>query len=325
MSPTPAQTRIVEHPFAKLMQGGRLDSFQENGRELTLEVQGLETIESEVFEQDGKILERVTGRHIPLKLNFLNVVQLNRADFFASLEQYARDDPSRIIFYFHSWQQPGMDDIFHAMTLRKPMSASMNFFASEATHEKTEGGDPFTFERDWSPAPPMPDRIVPQPMDLYQRFGGDPVTIHVDGNVLEQKLFVGGLEHQSDQRPQELGAVLNLGEQPSLWVKNNALHPNDRTVEKGEGSQGMSVGEIRAEANWVIDHLRKDESVLIHCVAGMNRSTTVCCAVLMLLEGLSAGEALNRVREQHPWAKPDSYHWLTLRWLEKKQRDANVG
>ena len=321
MSPTPAQTRIVEHPFAALMQGGRLDSFQENGRELHLTVQGLEVIASEIFEQDGKLIERVTGRHIPLKLSFSNVTQLNRADFFTTLEQVPPDEPSRIIAAMHSWRQPGMEDIFHIFSLRGPIGANMNFFASGATYEQAAGGSPFTFERDWSPSPPMPDGLVPQPIDLHDNFGGDPVSVKIGDTVQEQRLFVGGLEHQPGHRPPQISAVLNLGERPSLWVKGNDPHPNDRTVQKGEGSQGMSVDEIRAEANWVIDRLQKGESVLVHCVAGMNRSTTICCAVVMLLEGLSAVEALQRVREQHPWAKPDSYHWLGLRWLEKNKKE----
>ncbi|NTU75547.1 MAG: hypothetical protein HGA86_05445 [Anaerolineaceae bacterium] len=28
-------------------------------------------------------------------------------------------------------------------------------------------------------------------------------------------------------------------------------------------------------------------------------------------------EALARVREHHPWARPDSHHWLVLRWLAR--------
>jgi hypothetical protein len=35
----------------------------------------------------------------------------------------------------------------------------------------------------------------------------------------------------------------------------------------------------------------------------------------MLLENLSAEAALARVRQNHPWALPDSHHWLVLRWL----------
>jgi hypothetical protein len=319
MSPTPAQTRIVEPAFASLMQGARLDSYQENGQELVLQVQGLQVQASELFNRDGKIIEKAICVYVPLKLTFTKVTPLKRADFFTSLANYPIDDPSRIIFYMHSWQQPGMEDIFYIFKLREPVGASMNFLANNVTFEKDADGSPFTLERDWSPAPPMSEGAVPQHLDLYPRFGGDPVTVKVDGTLQEQKLFVGGMEHQPGHRPTEVDAVLNIGERPSFWVKNDKIHPNDRKVEKGEGTLGMSVDEIRDEANWVIERLQKKESVLVHCVAGMNRSATICCAVLMQLEGLSAEEALKRVREQHPWAKPDSYHWLALRWLEKNK------
>jgi len=321
MSPTPVQTRIIEHPFAALVQGGRLDSFQENGHEIHLVVQGLEIISTEMFEREGKLYERVIGRHIPLKLTFPNVKELNRPEFFTTLEQCPIEDPSRVIAQMHSWIMPGMTEIFHIFNLRGPVFANMNFFASEATYEKETASEPFTFERDWSPSPPMPEGLVPLPIDLHDNFGGDPVSVKIGDTLQEQRLFVGGLENQPDQRPPQISAVLNLGERPSLWVKGNAPHPNDRVVEKGEGSKGMSVNEIRTEANWVIERLQKDEHVLVHCVAGMNRSTTICCAVVMMLEGLSAEAALQRVREQHPWAKPDSYHWLALRWLEKDKKE----
>lgn len=312
--------RIIRHPFAHLMQGARLDSFEENGNEIRMQVQGLEVFGSELFERDGIISERVSGRHILLKLTFSGIQHLNRADFFAALEKHPLDDPSRIIGVMHSWIQPGMDDIFHIFSLRGPADANMNFFAKDVIHEQDEAGPSFTLERDWSPSPPMPEGEVPQPVEIHDRFGGDPVKFRLDGKVIGDKLFVGGLESQPDYRP-EIDAVLNLGEKPSLWVRDERLHPNDRTVEKGEGSQGMSVEEIRAEANWVIQRLQGDESVLIHCVAGMNRSTTVCCAVLMQLEGLTAEQALERVYEHHPWAKPDSHHWLMLRWLEKNRKE----
>jgi len=321
MSPTQDQIRIIEHPFASLMQGGRLDSFEKSGQNYLFTLQELECLNSELFEHEGKIMERVTGRHIPLKLTFLKVTEFKCPDFFTSLANHPIDDPSRIISQFHSWQQPGMENVFYMFSLRPPVGANMSFLADDVKHEQGDAGAPFTFERDWSPAPPLPGGVVPQSEELYQRFGGDPVMIKIDGKSLENKLFVGGLEYQPNHRPSEINAVLNLGESPSNWVTGSDLHPNDRTVQKGEGSQGMSIYEIREEANWVIEHLKKDESVLVHCVAGMNRSTTICCATLMLLESLTAEDALKRVREQHPWAKPDSYHWLGLRWLEKNKKE----
>jgi hypothetical protein len=39
--------------------------------------------------------------------------------------------------------------------------------------------------------------------------------------------------------------------------------------------------------------------------------------VLILLEKLSAEDALERVRQHHPWARPDTRHWLALRWLAR--------
>jgi dual specificity phosphatase 12 len=75
----------------------------------------------------------------------------------------------------------------------------------------------------------------------------------------------------------------------------------------------MDVAEITREAQWVIERLRAGQRVLVHCSAGLNRSVTICCAVLILLERVSAEAALEWVREHHPWARPDT-HWLALRW-----------
>lgn len=302
------------------MQDARLDFYEENGGGIRMQVQGLDVDESELFQREGVIMERVTGRYVPLRLAFSGIQHLKRSDFFAALDGYPLNDPSRIIAYMYSWIQPGMEDTFYLFGLRGPADADMNFFANDITHEQGESGEPFTFERNYSPSPPMPGREVPLPFDIYERFGGDPVKFRLDGKVIEHGLFVGGIEIQPGSRP-EIDAVLNLGEKPSIWVKDGNLHPNDRTVEKGEGSKGMSAEEIREEANWVVERLQRHESVLIHCVAGMNRSTTVCCAVLMQLEGLTAVQALERVYEHHPWAKPDSHHWLMLRWLEKNRKE----
>jgi hypothetical protein len=119
---------------------------------------------------------------------------------------------------------------------------------------------------------------------------------------------------QPEQRPQ-VDVVFNVGEDPSKWVKDNRIHPRDRWDNKGEGPEGMSLEVLREEASWVIEHLKNHRRILVHCAAGMNRSSTICCATLILLEGLSAEQALERVREHHPWARPDSGHWLKLRWL----------
>jgi hypothetical protein len=160
----------------------------------------------------------------------------------------------------------------------------------------------------------MPDVLLPMPKSVHRRFGGDPVRVVIDSRPSSRRLFIGGIDIQPETRP-EVDFVLNVGENPSKWAPAGVTHPNDRWDNKGEGSAGMSVAVIRQEAEWIIERLKAGQRVLVHCVAGMNRSATICCAAVMLLEGLSAEQALERVREHHPWSRPDANHWLKLRWM----------
>lgn len=319
MHTTKIHPRIVQHPFARLMQGALLNSYDETGRDIILDVQGLEISSSELFERTEKLYERIIGEYIPLRIKFFNISKLNRDEFFTSLENIAQDDASRTIEDMLSWRQPNVSDILHIIGLHGPLGAGMDFFARKATYEKRDGDQKsITLERDWSPSPPMPDRLVPRSNFLYRRFGGDPITVRIRKDVYRHRLFIGGLDVQSTQRPQ-VDAVLNLGEEASRWVKGQSRHFDDRTSSKGEGLNGMTIAEITEEADWIMEHLKNNQRVLVHCVAGMNRSTTICCAALILLEGLSAEAALDRVREHHPWARPDSHHWLALRCLASNQ------
>jgi hypothetical protein len=218
----------------------------------------------------------------------------------------------------YSWQGKGESLLFFRLFGRSLELADLRFFARRVVWEDRNGDSyPATHERDWSPSPPMPAGLVPQPSAIHRCFGGDPVTITLGGKAYQRRLFVGGLEIQPMQRP-HVDAVLNLGEDPSRWVAAGSLPGSDRWENKGEGSTGMSVDDIRQEAEWVIERLLSSQRVLVHCQAGMNRSVTICCAVLILLEGLDAFAALDRVRAHHPWARPDGHHWLALKWLAQE-------
>ncbi|HEX6270050.1 MAG TPA: dual specificity protein phosphatase [Anaerolineales bacterium] len=316
-------TRIIQHPLAASLQGALLDSYSEERWDgqwhLTLSIRALERASSELFERDGVIYERVKGKYVPAQLHYSGVSELKSSDFFKNITNLSRDDPTRTINDLLAWRRPERQDIFFLFFMQA--TDNLMFFARRAANESfPDRSTPVTLERDWASSPPMPGRLVPRPESLHKRFGGDPITIKMSGRVHQHRLFIGGTDIQPKRRPQ-VNAVLNLGETPSRWVKAGVLHPGDRAENKGEGPHGMSVDEICEEANWVIDRLRRNQSVLIHCAAGMNRSSTICCAALMLLEGLSAEAALQRVRQRHPWARPDSHHWLALRWLEMSKKE----
>lgn len=314
--------RIIRHPLASSLQGALLDSYMEEQRgkeqSITLNIRALERItSSELFERDGVIHERIEGTYSPARLHFTGVSGLKSSNFFMNLNNLPRNDPTRTIEDMLSWRQPERRDIFYLFGMRAQHLDSLMFFAERTRHESlpTESS-PFTLERDWCPAPPMPGKLIPQPFRLHQRIGGDPITLHLGFRPAHHRLFIGGLDIQPNERP-HVDVIFNLGEERSRWEMDNQIHPHDRWDNKGEGSEGMSIEVIRNEANWVIERLRQNQRVLVHCAAGMNRSSTICCAALILLEGLTAEQALERVREHHPWARPDSRHWLKLRWLAK--------
>ena len=308
-----SHARILQYPFAATLQGAILDSFHEEESEIKLNVRVFELTASELIERDGNVHERVHGAYIPVQLRFTGVSGLTGGEFLSSITNLSTGDPARLINDMLSWRQPKRRDAFFLFFMHQ--TDTLMFFAHAVSYERlSQESVSFTCERDWCPPPPMPGRLVPRPRRLHQRFGGDPITFQFGSQPFRQRLFIGGTEIQPVERPQ-VDVVFNVGENPSKWVKKFRIHPADRWDNKGEGPEGMSLEVIRQEANWVIEHLKNNRRVLVHCAAGMNRSSTICCATLILLEGLTAEQALERVREHHPWARPDSGHWLKLRWL----------
>lgn len=322
MTKVQSNGKIIRHPFAVQMQHARVDAYREeksaDGLNVTLDLLAFELQNSRLRERGGRLVEQVSGYYFPMQLRFARVEAVRQNGFFSNLENVKLDDPSRIIRDMLCWVQPGKPEPFYLFYMNTPVSGSLRFYAAGVKSSSSrERQTPMEAERDWSPAPPMPTGEVPAPEELYKQFAGDPIPVQIDGHLQRRRLFVGGVETQGRQRP-EVDAVLNLGEEPSMWAKGGQVDPADRWVNKGEGKDGMSVDEIRGEAGWVIERLQAGKKVLVHCVAGMNRSAAVTCAVLMLMEGLSAEAALARVRKSHPWSRPDPNHWLKLRWLAQQ-------
>lgn len=321
MNTRPAlHARIPVFPYAASLQGARLDSFSVEGRDLLLDYQEfISQSAPTLFIRDGVVWEKRQGEFVPRRLRFKMVTDLQLSGVYEDLNQAPQDHPAREILDMLRWVESGHTSTFYILFNNSSGPEDLRFFARSVTQEERDGEPvPFTYERDWSSPPPTRTGLIPNTKKLYEQFGGDPITLHLNGRAYPRRLFIGGLQVQPTQRPQ-VDAVLNLGEDPSRWKGNLSMPACDRWVDKGEGPQGMRLDEVRHEALWVIERLRKGERVLVHCVAGMNRSSTICCAVLILLEGISAEESLSRVREHHPWARPDSHHWLTLRWLAKTE------
>jgi len=320
--------RILEFPYAASLSGARLEALHEEShdgqRDLLLDYLELNYLApTELLEKNGKVFERVQGKYIPRRLRCANLRWIKCVGFYTHLETIPVEHGGRSLRGAIYWRPPGEEAyflLFHGSDEPATLMFSAHQFILEERHGQDE---PVDFLRDWCVPPAQPQGLVPIRRQMHSRYGGDPITIHLGTHRFHKRLFVGGIDAQSYQRP-SVEAVLNLGEEASLWVKGDQVDPPDRWSCKGEGLRGMERGEIVEEAEWVLSRLRGGQRVLVHCSAGLNRSVTVCCAVLILLEGLSAEAALKRVFEHHPWARPDSHHWLMLRWLAQQKQEEKM-
>jgi hypothetical protein len=321
-------TRLLTFPGGQWPPGGRLDTLHTEalgGRtDLLMDYQELEHITlPALFERDSIPWEQIQGIYRPHRLCFASAKIVEGAELCDYLSDLAPDDPARAMSSALAWRTPEAQS-YYLFGIRTEAYPFLLLTAQRCIAQERAGPvQEVTLSRDWSPPPPSRARLVPNPTRLRQRYGGDPIAIRMNGRVYQRRLFIGGVDIQGEGRP-EVDAVLNVGEEASRWAPSTSSPSTDRWQNKGEGSEGMTVPEIAGEAHWAIERLQAGQRVLVHCAAGMNRSATICCAVLILLEGLSAEAALERVREHHPWARPDSHHWLALRWLAFTS-DASLG
>lgn len=256
--------------------------------------------------------EWVEGEYLPRTLRFKGGEWVQRSPILEQLDHVPPEHGVRTLLGVLHWSTPRLGKI---ILIFMQDSADCFLRADDFALEDRDGAPrPVAFLRRWANTPPHPEGLVPERTKLLRRFNGDPITIALGNRRYRYRLFIGGLRHQGETRP-DVDAVLNLCELDNPWVAQTGRHLNDRFACKGEMSIGMDMSDLLAEGRWVAERLRARQRVLVHCYAGVNRSATVCCAALMLLEGLSAADALARVRENHPSCRPDPYHWFLLERL----------
>lgn len=265
---------------------------------------------------DGWPCEIARGERVAARLRFVGGRWLWRGGGFERLDELPADAGARRLFGVSRFRQPGNGEFYWISAGTE--EPGENAIAARACVLEIEEETPETVEvvRHWACAPAPTPGLPPYRPVFHPRFGGDSITIYLGRRALHRRLFIGGLHHQYERRP-SVDHVLNLCGISNPWCEHSGEHPADRFSPRGEGPSGMSLENLLDEACWVAERVREGKRVLVHCYAGMNRSTTVCCAALILLEGISAEEALARVRRRHPLAWPDPYHWFTLRWLAR--------
>ncbi|GAA5833412.1 hypothetical protein JCM9279_001516 [Rhodotorula babjevae] len=74
---------------------------------------------------------------------------------------------------------------------------------------------------------------------------------------------------------------------------------------------------VVSTADFIDTALTKGESVLVHCQAGVSRSTTLVAAYLMLKHGLNVEQALDKIRAVRPQVEPSEAFMMQLEMLER--------
>jgi dual specificity protein phosphatase-like protein len=312
------QTRYFDFPYSQDVFDSYIERMAEvagprRSSEIHLDVRLLRPLgEIQLEEADGHHWEVVRAERAPYRLRFTRARWGRRTGHFADLAALPADHGGRRLFEIVHLRFPAEPRCYYLLTDLDEIGSEASIHAADCLLEPRPG--PITMEearRRWAWRPPNPTGAVATRPALHPRYGGDPIAIHLGRQLYRRRLFIGGLRHQSEERPQ-VDHVLNLCEMENAWCAVSGQHPNDRFTTKGEMVVGMRADELLAEAAWVVERLRAGRRVLVHCWGGINRSASVCCAALMLLEGLAPEDALARVREHHAEASPDPYHWFVL-------------
>lgn len=75
---------------------------------------------------------------------------------------------------------------------------------------------------------------------------------------------------------------------------------------------------FKKAANKLYNEITSDKTVLIHCHRGRSRSVSVSVAVIGVIEGMNAQDALSYIKESRPQANPDE---LLIKHAEKYIKD----
>jgi hypothetical protein len=318
----PWHPRIFASPYTQLVFDARMDAIceersrrQQSAPDIVVDISALSSpIRLQPIMVAGEPWEWVRGERVPYRLRFRGAEWIRRSRPFADFASLPPDAEARRLFYLVHLRGAYTGPHYIFVT-DVPEPADLVLRARGCELEPRAGApEPVEYLRRWIAAPPPPARLVPRPVSLHARYGGDPIRIRLGGRVFAHRLFIGGLHHQRSERP-AVDHVVNLCGFDSPWALLAGRHPADRFTPRLEMRAGMTSADLRDEARWVVEALQAGRRVLVHCAAGINRSSSVCCAALMLLEGLHPEEALARVRERHPEAHPDPYHWFALRHL----------
>lgn len=128
--------------------------------------------------------------------------------------------------------------------------------------------------------------------------------------IIPGKLAVGGLPQSADSSilaREKIKVVLSLcaqseGSLPEEIVQKfrclRFILPDSHYI------LGLQPSQLEQVVELIHTHIQSQQPVYVHCLAGVERSPTACIAYLCLHHDMELWEAINRVKQAHPNARP---------------------
>lgn len=128
--------------------------------------------------------------------------------------------------------------------------------------------------------------------------------------MIPGKLAVGGLPCPGDElvfSQNGIQAVLSLcasseGNLPTEFQPN--FKCQQLVLPDSHYDYELEVKQIAAAVEWVYQSIQNQMPVYVHCLAGMERSPTICVAYLCRYYNLELWEAINWLKQAHPSSMP---------------------
>lgn len=142
-----------------------------------------------------------------------------------------------------------------------------------------------------------------------------------DACAVEPALFIGSLSAAMNRPALDAFGITHILSVMHDWRREK--EGGDEFVRKfvevqdNAGAAVVLAAAFQECYTWIRDALKDEGRVLVHCQAGISRSSTMMCSYLMQCYCLSMDDALKQIRHVRPMVMPNSAFLQQLRTLER--------
>ena len=136
--------------------------------------------------------------------------------------------------------------------------------------------------------------------------------------LIEEKLAGSGIPTSHD----ELEWILNQGVKSIVTMTENALPENwikdiDYLHVPTPDFTAPDMDKIDTAVDFIHEQISENQSVMVHCAAGMGRAGTILACYLVKYQNYSAQDAITKVRKERPGSIQSEVQELAIGYYEK--------